>query len=83
MTTALGTNITLEVTRLKQAPVSFNRFCHARQVNDDRMAFHAFAREECGIVGDLTWDGWWFVWDLFRDRQDTRDLAETQRDALT
>ena len=62
--------------------IPFTKWCHDNGINGDRLSFHAYARGECEIAGDLEDDEWAFVWNLFREREDSRDLRDTQRDAL-
>jgi len=62
--------------------MTFNEYTHQQGVNGDRAKFHTFVRQELNIQGDMVQGDWdWLYW-IFCDREDARDLRETQADAL-
>jgi len=66
----------------RRSLISFESFCHDWDINGDSDAFHKYVRGNLDTPGDLTWQNWQFVWKLFTDWEDSRDLSFTQMDAL-
>lgn len=66
----------------RRSLITFESFCRDWGITWNRAAFHKFVRGNLNQPGDLTWDSWQFVWRLFTDQEDSRDLRDTQQDAL-